>query len=211
MGEKFDISVVITTYNRRDLLSGALDSILRQQAGGVRFEVIVVDNNSADGTREVVGSLIEMSGPPLRYIFEARLGISEGRNTGIMSARAPIIAFTDDDVRVGPDWIANIKRAFDEHPEADFIGGKILPRWRVAPPRWLTRNHWWPLALLDYGGETFYVSADNPICLPTANLSFRREVFERVGLFSSDFSSREDHELLVRLWRASRRGLYVPG
>jgi GT2 family glycosyltransferase len=210
MAEQFDISVVITTYNRSDLLSRALDSVLCQETGPVRFEVIVVDNNSKDDTRRTVESLITSSNVPLKYIFEGRQGISQGRNAGIRNASAPIIAFTDDDVRVGPDWVASIRRAFDEHPEADFIGGKILPRWKVAPPPWLTRNHWWPLALLDYGDRPFYVSADNPICLPTANVSFRREVFDRVGLFSSAFSGREDHELLVRLWRAGRKGLYMP-
>ncbi|HEX8091349.1 MAG TPA: glycosyltransferase family A protein [Blastocatellia bacterium] len=209
MAEHFDISVVITTYNRCDLLSRALDSVLRQEAA-VPFEVIVVDNNSKDGTREIIESLIASSNHRLKYVFEGRQGISQGRNAGIRNASAPIIAFTDDDVRVGPGWVASIKRAFDEHPEADFVGGKILPSWKVMPPRWLTRNHWWPLALLDYGDKPFYVSADNPICLPTANVSFRREIFDRIGLFSSAFSGREDHELLVRLWRAGRKGLYMP-
>jgi glycosyltransferase involved in cell wall biosynthesis len=210
MGEQFDISVVITTYNRCDLLASALASLLAQEADGVRFEIIVVDNNSTDGTREVIESSMKANATVLRYIFEGAQGISQGRNAGIRNARAPIIAFTDDDVRVAPDWVRNIKRAFDEHPEADFIGGKILPKWKVAPPRWLTHHHWWPLALLDYGDKPFYVNVDNPICLPTANASFRREAFERVGFFSSDFSGREDHELLVRLWRAGRQGLYMP-
>ncbi|HVG21181.1 MAG TPA: glycosyltransferase family A protein, partial [Blastocatellia bacterium] len=126
MGEHFDVSVVITTYNRCDLLSGALESVLGQKAGDVRFEVIVVDNNSKDGTRQVVESLMGSSNPGLKYIFEGRQGISHGRNAGIRNATAPIIAFTDDDVRVGLDWVSAIKRAFDEHPEADFVGGKIL-------------------------------------------------------------------------------------
>jgi len=54
------------------------------------------------------------------------------------------------------------------------------------------------------------VSADNPLCLPTANASFRASVFERFGLFSPDFSGREDHEYLLRLWCEGLRGLYMP-
>jgi hypothetical protein len=54
------------------------------------------------------------------------------------------------------------------------------------------------------------VCADNPVCLPTANASFRRDVFKRFGLFSPDFSGREDHEFLLRLWSGGSRGLYVP-
>ena len=77
--------------------------------------------------------------------------------------------------------ITNIKGEFDEHPDIAFLGGKILPHWKTAPPDWLNRDHWWALALLDYGEEPFYVNADNPLCLPTANASFRRELFERFG------------------------------
>jgi glycosyltransferase involved in cell wall biosynthesis len=136
--------------------------------------------------------------------------VSYARNTGIAEARAEIIAFADDDVRVSKDWVAKIKRAFALHPEIDFLGGKILPRWKNKLPGWLTRDHWWALALLDYGDEPFYVNADNPLCLPTANASFRRDVFKRFGLFSPEFSGREDHEFLLRLWQAGSCGIYAP-
>lgn len=205
-----DISVVISTYNRCELLRGALRSVLEQDADRVAYEVVVVDNNSTDRTRDVVKAFIEEGHENLTYVFEPRQGVSYGRNTGIQRARADIITFTDDDVRASRNWIANTKKAFDEHPEADFIGGRILPNWRMEPPAWLTRDHWWPLALLDCGDQPLAVNSENPICLPAANASFRRKVFERFGLFSSEFSGREDHEFLLRLWRAGRSGLYVP-
>ena len=211
MSEAFDISVVITTYNRCRVLPGALASVLRQEAASVRYEVIVVDNNSTDQTRQVVDRFIEDGNGNLRCVFEGRQGISYGRNAGIAAARAPIIAFTDDDVRVAPDWVTQIKRAFDEHPDADCVGGKVLPRWPAAPPGWLTRQHWWPLPLVDYGELPRRSDAERPLLLPTANASFRRGLFERIGLFAPEFSGREDHELLVRLWRAGLHGIYVPG
>jgi glycosyltransferase involved in cell wall biosynthesis len=211
MDKQPEISVIITTFNRCELLAQALEALLAQQAAAVRFEIIVVDNHSTDRTREVVESFMRRGEAQLQYLFEAKKGISYGRNAGILKARAEIVAFTDDDVRVAPDWLATLKQSFAEHPEADFIGGKILPEWSSGPPPWLTRNHWWPLALLDYGDEPFCVNADNPLCLPTANAAFRRRLFEQVGLFSPDFSGREDHELLLRLWRAKFQGLYIPG
>src|SRR5947209_3804576 len=58
MSEPFDISVVISTYNRCDMLPAAIESVLAQDAQGLRYEVIIVDNNSSDRTREVVESLI---------------------------------------------------------------------------------------------------------------------------------------------------------
>jgi glycosyltransferase involved in cell wall biosynthesis len=205
-----DISVVISTYNRCALLKGALENLLRQSAQGVRYEVIIVDNNSNDQTRAVVERLIPTDTAEVKYIFEPRQGISYARNTGIAHARSPVIAFTDDDVRVAHNWIASIKQTFDEYIDADFVGGRILPRWKTTPPPWLTRDHWWPLALLDFGERVLVIDSNNPICLPTANAAFRRHVFTEFGLFSPAFSGREDHEFLLRLWLAGRRGVYAP-
>src|SRR5262249_38701303 len=123
MNEEVDISVVITTHNRCALLPGALKDVLSQEPSGPRYEVIMVDNNSTYQTRETIQSFIESGNSNLRYVFEARQGISYGRNAGIAHANARIIAFTDDDVRVAPNWVSNIKRAFDEHSEVDFVGG----------------------------------------------------------------------------------------
>ncbi|PYS47552.1 MAG: hypothetical protein DMF68_15745 [Acidobacteria bacterium] len=217
MSEPFDISVVISTYNRCDMLPAAIESVLAQDAQGLLYEVIVVDNNSSDATREVVESLIARGEGNLRYVFEGKQGLSHARNAGISASRAPLIAFTDDDVRAAPDWVALIKRAFDSHPEVDFVGGKVLPQWESEPPRWLTKKHWSPLAIMDYGDEPFYVDSETPLCMVGANLSIRRELFGRVGLFNPDLQrvkdgvgSMEDHEFLLRAWKAGRRGLYVP-
>src|SRR5437764_2935160 len=127
MDKQLDISVVIGTYNRCEMLPAALSSVLAQNAGGVNYELIAVDNNSTDKTREVVESFIARGHANLRYIFEGKQGISHARNAGIAAARAPIIAFMDDDVRAPSNWLISIKRAFDEHPEVDFVGGKVLP------------------------------------------------------------------------------------
>ncbi|HZM91238.1 MAG TPA: glycosyltransferase [Blastocatellia bacterium] len=212
MPDVYDISVVIGTRNRAKMLDKALDSVLHQESKGarVRYEVIVVDNNSSDGTREVVERYIKQGARDLKYLFEEKQGVSYARNCGVANADAPIIAFTDDDVFVTKEWVANIKTVFDRHPEIGFLGGKILPRWKAPPPAWLNRDHWWALSLLDSGDQPFYVDAANPLCLPTANASFRTDLFRRFGNFSPDFSGREDHEFLLRLWCAGVRGMYAP-
>ncbi|HEY3067500.1 MAG TPA: glycosyltransferase family 2 protein [Methylomirabilota bacterium] len=217
MSQGCDVSVVISTYNRCDTLRGALESVLAQETGPVTYEIIVVDNNSTDGTREVVDSIIARGHRHVRYLFEGRQGLSHARNAGIAEARAPLIAFTDDDVRVASDWVANIKRAFDGHPEVDYVGGRVLPRWPTTPPTWLTRDHWSAMALSDFGDAPMYVNHEAQYCLIGANLAFRRESFDRFGLFQPDFQrvrdgigSTEDHELQLRLWEAQRQGLYVP-
>ena len=217
MDEHFDITVIMATYNRADMLPQALESVLRQEADGVRYEVIVVDNNSPDNTRQVVESVIAQGHANLRYVFEGRQGVAHARNTALSYARAPLIAFTDDDVRVAPDWVAQIKRSMDEHPEVDCIGGRVLPLWRKEPPAWLTNKHWSPLALTDYGEGVFYTNTDWQLCLVTANLAMRREVFDRIGLFEPVYQrvkdgigSTEDHELQIRLWKAGGQGIYDP-
>jgi glycosyltransferase involved in cell wall biosynthesis len=216
MGEHVEVSVVLSTYNRCELLPRALESLMAQE-GGTSYEIILVDNNSNDRTREVVESFIARGGSEasLRYVFEGQQGLSYGWNTGIAHARAPVIAFTDDDVLVARDWVASIKRAFDEHPEVDFVGGKVLPHWETDPPAWLNSDHWSPLAILDHGDAPFYVNTEKPY--PLLNKSFRREVFERTGLFRPEMGrikdgigSTEDHELQLRVYQQGGQGMYVP-
>jgi glucosyl-dolichyl phosphate glucuronosyltransferase len=206
-----DVSVVVSTFNRAVLLTAALDSLVSSQPGGVRHEVLVVDNNSTDTTAHVIQSYIARGHSQLRYAFEPRQGMSYARNTGIELARAPIVAFTDDDISVTPGWIATLKQALDDHPEADCVGGKVLPRWTRPPPRWLTSEHWSPLALQDHGDESFYVNGSRPICLVGANLGVRRDVFRRLGPFATHLERCVDHELFLRLWRAGGQGYYFPG
>ena len=211
-----EISVVVSTYNRAERLPGAVNSLLTQ-TGTVRYEVIVVDNNSSDDTAEVVRQIMLRAGGLVRYSFEPRQGLSHGRNAGISLARSPIIAFTDDDVHVSSDWIVQLKRSFDEYPEAGYIGGRVLPEWAAPPPRWLTTAHWAPLALQDYGPDAQVSGRERAVCLVGANLAFRKEVFERVGMFSASLGrvkdgigSTEDHDMQLRAWRAGIHGVYVP-
>jgi GT2 family glycosyltransferase len=221
LSETPQISIVISTYNRCDQLRHALNAVLDQRTHDLSCEVIVVDNNSTDATRPVIESLIRSGATNLRYVFEPRQGSSYGRNAGIEHAAAPLIAFTDDDIRPAPDWVNQLKQGFDEHPEVDFIGGKVLPLWRTDPPAWLTPDHWSPLALVDYGDKTITVDAERPLCLVGANLAFRREVFRRVGMFSpkhqlcgrddrNGIGSTEDYDMELRIWNNGGKGLYAP-
>lgn len=210
-----DISVVISTYNRARSLPHALESLMDQEMDPHRYEVIVVDNNSTDDTRAVVARFTGRQ-PRVTYLFEPRQGVSYGRNTGIAAVTAPIIGFTDDDVRVSRTWASTILTVLAEHPEAACVGGRVLPHWPAPRPAWLRPENWAPLALLDYGDEPLYVNLERRLCLITANAAYRREVFERIGGFALHVQAigrevaTEDHELLLRLWGAGGQGLYWP-
>jgi glycosyltransferase involved in cell wall biosynthesis len=199
------------------MLRDALASLAEQDADASSFEVIVVDNNSTDGTKAIVEEFANRS-PRWHYAFESRQGLSYARNTGVALAAAPIIAFTDDDVRAAPNWVTEVKMALDGHPEVDFVGGKVHPRWGGEPPGWLTKPHWMPLAIVDHGDDSFYVDSGRPWCMVGANLSVRKQALIDAGGFSPTFQrvkdvvgSTEDHEFQLRLWKAGRRGLYAPG
>lgn len=205
------ISIVICTYNRSESLAVALDGAVKQQVADASYEIIVVDNNSCDGTREVVGEFQQRGYDNIRYVFEAKQGISHARNAGIRASVAPIVAFTDDDCCPRSDWVQSILDVLDRHPDISFAGGKITPVWPFSPAPWLLeRRHWGPLALTDYGDQEFYADANNPVCLITANLAMRREIFTTIGLFNPRQARGEDHEMQIRAWHAGLRGLYTP-
>jgi glycosyltransferase involved in cell wall biosynthesis len=203
-----DVSVVISTRNRAELLKGALDAVLRQSYAS--FEVIVVDNGSTDSTGDVLAIYQNRHPQQLRSVREDRVGVSYGRNRGLMLSRAPLVAFTDDDVRVGPDWLQQGVRWLAEHADDAYVGGPVLPQWTSPPPPWLTREHWAPLAALDYGNVPFIVPTDRPVCLITANLIVRRAALDQVGWFNPEFYRCQDRELMLRLWQARLFGTYRP-
>ena len=211
MSRPLDVSVVVPTYNRGPQLEALLTSLLDQDAGGLAYEIVVVDNNSTDDTRKIVEAVA--GGDPqgrLRYVFEPRQGVSYARNTGVAHTTAPIIVFLDDDGVPGPDWVRAMKRAFDEHPEVDCIGGRITPRWVHPRPSWLTGAHWGPIAVQDRPTAAYLNMQQASACLLSANLGCRREAFNAVGGFSPEYPRNQDREFELRLWRAGRQGLYLP-
>jgi glycosyltransferase involved in cell wall biosynthesis len=206
-----DLSVIVPTYNRPDDLERVIDGLMRQEAGPIAYEVIVVDNKSDEATRLVVDRALARGTPvPLRYIREPRQGVSYARNTGVRMARASLIAFLDDDGIPVPTWVREITRAFDEHPHADCIGCRVRPVWSTPPPTWLTPAQWGPIAIQDRPSPASFDRDHAWGCLSSANLACRREAFEEVGGFSPEYPRSQDREFELRLWRAGKRGLYLP-
>src|ERR1051326_5993324 len=213
-----DVSVIVPTYNRCQVLIEALDSLMNQETGGVNYEVIIVDNNSSDRTRDAIAEAItNFNCDNLVYCFEPKQGVSYARNTGIATARAPILAFADDDIRPTSNWVASIYKAFKRIPDADCVGGKVLPAEGTNFPPWLTREYWTALALLDLGDEPLVLDVRNGPGLVTANFAVRASVFKECGLFAPELQrvkdgigSMEDHEFQLRLSASKKRLMYRP-
>lgn len=209
-------SVVIATYNRAEELAKTLES-LEQLESPDPWEVIIVDNNSPDNTREVILQAVEKFPVPLRYVMEKEQGRSAALNAGILAATGEILAITDDDVRVDHRWLVNADRAL-QTLQCDYVGGKALPIWSGKLPDWMPNRggkHWGVIALLDYGPEPVEFGEQKvPLGV---NIVFRRECFERAGLWDNSIG-RKAGTLLgqeVREWSqrgraAGLRGFYSP-
>ncbi len=210
-----DVSVIVPTYNRCTTLKKALAALAAQEAPEVCWEVIVVDNNSGDSTKEAAQSFVEKNGR-FRYVFEPRQGSSYARNTGAGAARADVMAFTDDDVEVTSDWIRKIHEAALEYPDAEFLGGKIVPRLSKPLPGW-AHVRMAPFAAQELGERSFRVSREYPRVLILACLIIRRRALTRTGLFiaatqrvKDGIGSTEDADWESTVWKYGGYGIYIP-
>lgn len=208
-------SIVIATHNRARDLRETLRSLASLRPDGA-WEVIVVDNNSTDDTRDVVLAATPEFPVELRYLTEPVQGRSAALNTGIRAARGRIIATTDDDVRVPADWLNAAGDAL-RSLQCDFVGGRVLPIWRAPRPEWLP-NHggrqWAVIALLDYGDQPVAFGARVPLGV---NMAFVRDAFDRAGLFdpgtgrkAGTLLGQEVREWCIRARQAGLRGFYAP-
>ena len=213
-----DISIIICTFNRSQSLEKVLENIQRLNGfPQVVWETLVVDNNSADETKAVVARFVDSGMGNIRYIFEGRQGKSYALNSGIEAAKGEILAFTDDDVIIDPDWLLNLKKTFDRYDCAG-IGGKIIPVIPVKKPSWLRTDTPTPfmnaLGSFDYGDECRELKAP-PF---GANMAFNKKVFIQHGLFRVDFgptkgnamAKGEDTEISLRLLARGEKLMYVP-
>jgi glucosyl-dolichyl phosphate glucuronosyltransferase len=217
--DQCDATVLICTYNRATLLGETLDSLARSRVSRVRWNVMVVDNNSNDGTREVVTSRMGRFPVALAYLFEPRQGKSHALNTGLSATTAAIVVFTDDDVRVTEEWVDTSCRAMLDDPSIDYTGGPVRPIWERPCPTWLDQERgdlWGTLAILDYGPEPFVFEERRRVPLG-ANMAVRRTLVDRVGGFDPELGRRGDSllgqeqaEFFCRSRAAGARGLYEP-
>lgn len=119
---KLTISVVIITYNRAQMLRNTLASMTLQ----IRLpdEVLVIDNNSKDDTKDVTASFRDKLN--IHYVFEGKQGVSFARNAGIVNSTGDIIAFLDDDCVAQKEWLHYLEIPFLRDPSIGIVGGEIL-------------------------------------------------------------------------------------
>jgi glycosyltransferase involved in cell wall biosynthesis len=211
-------SVVIPTYNRASYLSICLDALAAQAVDEAAFEIVIVDNNSPDNTRDV--SLNFARSHPalhLRYVFETRQGVCHARNRGIAEARGDILCFLDDDAPPSPGWFSALLAGFAD-PAVGCAGGPAIPDYqgRERPP-WLQGDLQGLLSgyKLPYTEPTLISSvAEFPF---GCNMAFRARLFSDLGRFRTDLDraggqvlAAGDTEMIARVHRAGWRVIYLP-
>ena len=212
------LSIAVCTYNRAKSLRCTLDSIVRSiDLQDDSWELLVIDNNSSDNTREVVE---EFGGRlPVRYLFEARQGLSHARNRALAECLTDLLLFTDDDMEVVPGWADGYLAAAQEFPDAGYFGGRILPAWPEGKPSWL---HDEDLSLLngvlgkyDLGGHIRAYRQGDPTPYG-GNFGLRRQLFERLDGFRPDLGVSgtapgrgEETEYFLRVLKEGFRGVYI--
>ena len=204
------ISVIVVNWNRKDLLRACLNSLRRQT--GVAFEVILVDNGSADGSPDMA-----------EHEFEARVirnrenrGFCAANNQGIAIARGNFVALLNNDAEAEPGWLAALLRACSSASDVGMAASKVLV--------------WEDPRMIDKAGHLIFPDGQNrgrgsgmpdlgqfdseeEVLWPDGCAAmYRKEMLDRIGGFDEDFFAYgDDAELGLRARIAGWRCLYTPG
>ncbi len=203
------VSIVICTYNRENYLKNVLESLINQNVDKSLFEVLVVDNNSKDNTREVVNSFYDFL--PIRYTFEKQQGLVYARNQGIKEAKGEFIAFVDDDAVVDKNYLKYVLKDLEKNKNWEIFGGKIIPLYNHNKPEWYKDKY----EGLDLGSVPRLLSERE--FLYGSNIIIKRDIFECVGNFSitlgeraRKFNKGDETEWQIRAKKQNKHIFYDP-
>jgi len=196
----FSVSVVVSTYNRLALLSELLDALGRQTLPPERFEVIVVDDGSATPAAPALEK--RKDSYRLTVFTQANAGAAAARHAGVLKAQGDVVVITDDDMMVGPDFLA-------EHLKAHEAGytlvlGQIAAEETLGEKPLFERFHALQLARF-VRRFSEHPTEVRGVMVCTGNVSFRRVDYLAVGGFDRELGRSEDRELGVRLQKAGAR------
>lgn len=213
--DQIDLSVVIATRNRSDMLRSTLEHFCRLDVVGLNWEILIVDNGSTDSTQKV---LSEAAGRlPLVCFIYPGAGKHRALNHVIDRARGALLLFTDDDVVPNPNWLQHLVRAAKSWPQAAVFGGPIIPAFPQSTPDWISDPGFLyasrAYGRLDLGQDEGYVEPK----FFGANLMVRATALGRIrfdetlGPADGNYIQGGEAQLIDRICRQGDRCVYVPG
>jgi glycosyltransferase involved in cell wall biosynthesis len=178
------LSIVICSYNRAQYIGDALDSLYNQTSSLSEFEVLLVDNNSTDGTPGIYKTWREHNPDGnFQYLSEHRQGASFARNTGAIHAKTEWLCFMDDDAVAFPDFVANIIKHTEEKPTIVGFGGKIIPKYIPEKPVWMSYYVSSLVGNFDYSPiPCAFKKGKYPL---ESNMIIKKSVFDQIGGFNT--------------------------
>ena len=212
------LTAIICTYNRAKYIGNLLESIAKNDIEKSKYEIVLVDNNCTDNTKEVCEAFVKThKDVNFRYVVEPEQGLSAARNKGIKEAKGDLIVYIDDDALVDTWYLRTIVEYMEAHPEISAVGGPIIPLYEDAEePKWMTRFTKELLCgYLYFGEEERPFPGDR---YPGGgNAAYRANVFEQVGLFNTALGRKgnglmgsEEKDIFDKMKAQGMRFMYLP-
>ncbi len=216
------LEIIVCTHNRLHLLQRLLMSLATcAPPNDARITLSIYPNACADGTI----AWLQNRPPcpyPLRFNAVPAPGKSHALNEALNQAVGDWLIFVDDDHRLPTDFLVNIARAIDAHPDADILCGRVLPDWDGSEPDWVHHDGPWairphPIPCFDLGPTPKHIPGSGGGLPGGGNLIVKKDVALNVGFFSTQLGPRgrgtsgsEDTEWVLRALENGYRLFYEP-
>ncbi|NOR80856.1 MAG: glycosyltransferase [Methyloprofundus sp.] len=219
------LTILICTHNRVELLQRTIDFInTAARPDHYKLSIFVAANACTDNTLQFLKQYQQTTSTahiPLEWIEEPTPGKSNALNSAIPQLKAEVIAMVDDDHRIDAHYLTAIATALTAYPDADFYCGKIIPDWDGREPQWVHEKGQYriyplPVPRFELGEQAIEVT--RKIAIPGGgNLVIKKELFSRIGDFSTDFGpvghnlgGAEDIEWVIRAYQSGALLQYIP-
>lgn len=194
-------SIIICTYNREELLNNCLESLVEQMNPPDNFEVIVVDNNSEDGTAELVDRYVKEY-DFFKYVLETDQGLSYARNRGCREALGEYLVYLDDDAKATKKYIHAVGWTLNKH-KPDLMGGPIHPYYTTEKPKWFKDKY----EIREYADKSGFSGRCQ---ISGGNFIIKKELLEELGMFDvklgmiGNKDGAGEERMVLEKYRASR-------